>query len=144
MGRQWLAIAAKAAISLLLIWLLVSRIDLSETVSRLGRLSPAGAIGCVILLAGQLALMALRWRRVADILGVALGRTTVLRITAVGAFFNQTLPSSIGGDAVRVWLVMREGTALGKAFNVVLCDRVLGLVVLVGLIAVTLPLLYAH
>jgi uncharacterized protein (TIRG00374 family) len=59
-------------------------------------------------------------------------------------FFNQTLPSSVGGDAVRVWLVSREGAPLGKAFNVVLCDRVLALVVLIAIIGASLPAIYGR
>src|SRR6185437_3615683 len=30
-----------------------------------------------------------------------------MRFNLIGTFFNQTLPSSIGGDAVRLWLVAR-------------------------------------
>jgi len=36
-----------------------------------------------------------------------LATTQTFRFNLIGTFFNQTLPSSIGGDAVRLWLVAR-------------------------------------
>jgi len=65
-----------------------------------------------------------------------------LQIVTIGMFFNQTLPSAIGGDAMRVWLLMRDRVTFGRAINTVLCDRVFALVVLIGLSAATLPLFY--
>jgi hypothetical protein len=37
--------------------------------------------------------------------------TQVLRLTAIGHFFNQVLPSGFAGDAARAWLAAREGCA---------------------------------
>ena len=42
----------------------------------------------------------------------------------IGTFFNQTLPSTIGGDAVRLWLVTRTGASCRFATYSVLVDRV--------------------
>jgi uncharacterized membrane protein YbhN (UPF0104 family) len=99
---------------------------------------------CLAILVIQTGLVTIRWWLVARITDTALSLPAALRILLIGMFFNQTLPSSVGGDAVRVWLVTREGSSLGKAINVVLCDRVLALVVLVGLIGATLPAIYAR
>jgi uncharacterized membrane protein YbhN (UPF0104 family) len=92
----------------------------------------------------QIGLVNVRWWLVARVTETGLTFLAALRILLIGIFFNQTLPSSVGGDAIRVWLVTREGASLGKAVNVVLCDRVLGLVILVGLIGVSLPAMYSR
>lgn len=144
MNRKWLAVAAKAAISVLLIWFLLDRVDVTKVVARARTLDTVDAMLCLIVLAVQTGLVTVRWWLVARITDTALGLPAALRILLIGMFFNQTLPSSVGGDAVRVWLVTREGSSLGKAVNVVLCDRVLALVVLVGLIGATLPAIYAR
>ena len=144
MNRKWLAVAAKAAISVLLIWFLLDRVDVTKVVARARTLDTVDAMLCLIVLAVQTGLVTVRWWLVAQITDTALGLPAALRILLIGMFFNQTLPSSVGGDAVRVWLVTREGSSLGKAVNVVLCDRVLALVVLVGLIGATLPAIYAR
>ena len=67
---------------------------------------------------------------------VRLGRA--VRLIFIGHFFSQMLPSSIGGDAVRVWMVSREGVPLARAFLSVACDRGLAMVVLVVIVATTL------
>ena len=48
-------------------------------------------------------------------------------------FFNQALPSTIGGDAVRVWRASQAGLAVGPATVGVLLDRAFGLVALAAL-----------
>lgn len=144
MSRKWLAVAAKAAISVLLIWFLLERVDVTKVVARARTLDMFDATLCLVVLAVQTGLVTVRWWLVARITDAALALSAALRILLIGMFFNQTLPSSVGGDAVRVWLVTREGVPLGKAVNVVLCDRVLALVVLVALIGATLPAIYAR
>jgi len=144
MSRKWLAVAAKATISILLIWYLLDRIDLAKVVARARTLDVYEAGLCLAVLVAQTGLVTLRWWTVARITETALSLRAALRILLIGMFFNQTLPSSVGGDAVRVWLVAREGTTLGKAVNVVLCDRVFALVVLVAIIGTTLPAIYAR
>ena len=144
MNRKWLAIAAKAAISILLIWFLFDRVDVTKVVARTRTLDALDAALCLLVLIVQTGLVTIRWWLVARTTDTALSLPAALRILLIGMFFNQTLPSSVGGDAMRVWLVTREGSPLGKAVNVVLCDRVLALVVLVGLIGATLPAIYAR
>ncbi len=141
MNRRVLFALAKAAVSVLLIWFLVSRIDFNEMQSRLAGLSLSGAAFAVFVLGVQAIAATQRWRVVAQTMGVLIEFGRASRIVLIGLFFNQTLPSSIGGDAVRVWMVTQDGTRLGKAVNIVLGDRVLALMVLVILMAVTLPLL---
>ena len=144
MKRKWLAIAVKAAISVLLIWYLLNRVDVGQVVARARQLHGIDALLCLVVLAVQIGLVTLRWWLVARVTQAKLGLRAAFDILMIGLFFNQTLPSSVGGDAVRVWLVTREGVTLGKSFNVVLCDRVLGLVLLIAVIGASLPKLYAR
>ncbi|MBI3710418.1 MAG: flippase-like domain-containing protein [Proteobacteria bacterium] len=144
MGRQWLAVAAKAAVSVLLLAVLLQRIDIAPMAARLAKLDVVVAALAVAIVAVQLCIAAQRWRLVARMVDVALRSDTALRIMFIGQFFNQTLPSAIGGDAIRIWLVTRENIALGKAVSAVLCDWVFALFVLIGLIGGSLPLLYGR
>lgn len=138
------ATVAKAAITIIIIWLLFSHIDLAPVASRLLHLGPLGIILSILPFVVQMILGAERWRIICNRLGVALRFVPSLQIVTIGMFFNQTLPSSVGGDAMRVWLLMRDRVTFGKAVNTVLCDRVFALVVLIGLSTVTLPLFYEH
>ena len=64
------------------------------------------------------------------------------RYNMIGAFFNQTLPSSIGGDAVRLWLVNRTGAGWRAATYSILTDRAIGLIALALMIVASLPWSY--
>jgi uncharacterized membrane protein YbhN (UPF0104 family) len=59
----------------------------------------------------------------------------------IGTFFNQTLPSSIGGDAVRLWLVAR-GAGWRAATYSIFVDRAIGLIALAIIIVASLPWSY--
>jgi hypothetical protein len=136
------ATVAKAATTAIIIWLLFSHIDLAPVASRLLHLSLFGIVLGLLPSVIQVVLAAERWRIVCNRLRVGLRFLPALQIVAIGTFFNQTLPSAVGGDAVRVWLLVRDRVPFGKAVNTVLCDRVFALVVLIALSAATLPLFY--
>ena len=65
-----------------------------------------------------------------------------MRFNLIGTFFNQTLPSSIGGDAVRLWLVARGGAGWRAATYSIFVDRAIGLIALAIVIVASLPWSY--
>lgn len=136
-ARAFLAAAAKLAVTLALVAWLLGRVDWSSAIERMSALSPVAGLAAAALLTLQLLLLGLRWRRVNDVLGVELGLGRVLRLTWIGHFFNQVLPSGFAGDAARAWLAVRAGVPLGLAVRSIVCDRFLGLLALVALIACT-------
>jgi uncharacterized membrane protein YbhN (UPF0104 family) len=66
-----------------------------------------------------------------------------MRYNMIGTFFNQTLPSSIGGDAVRLWLVARGGAGWRDATYSIFVDRAIGLIALAIVIVASLPWSYS-
>jgi uncharacterized protein (TIRG00374 family) len=69
-----------------------------------------------------------RWKLVMQRLGFGQNFLFYLRSYFKGSFFNQGLPTSIGGDALRVIDVARNGHRKRDAFYGVAVDRGLGLV----------------
>ncbi len=69
-----------------------------------------------------------RWYLVMQPLGYGQSFGFFLKSYFKGSFFNQGLPTSIGGDAVRVLDVSRLGERKRDAFVGVFIDRVLGLI----------------
>jgi len=57
----------------------------------------------------------------------------------VGVFFNELLPTGVGGDAVRAWRCSKLGIGLGTAIRSILLDRAWGYTVLVVLYIAILP-----
>ena len=84
----------------------------------------------------------LRWCEISDECGAPLAIGQAMRFNMIGAFFNQTLPSSIGGDAVRLWLVARGGAGWRAATYSIFVDRAVGLIALAIIIVASLPWSY--
>lgn len=115
--------------ALLLLWLL-ARLDLSAMKAAFVRLS-APAIGSALLLVLlQHLVLAWRWHRIVKWLGGTWPLKDSLRWVLVGLFFNQALPTGVGGDAVRIWALRRAGQPASVAVGSVIAERGTGLVVL--------------
>jgi hypothetical protein len=84
-------------------------------------------------------IVALRWHLVLSAATPSPGPAALLKIVFVGLFFNQMLPTGVGGDAVRAWRCSRIGIGLGAAIRSIL-DRACGYLVLVVLYALGLPI----
>ncbi len=76
--------------------------------------------------------------------GMQLKLGSLLRFFWLGLFFNQVLPSNVGGDAARAYCLIREGSGIGDASVVVLLDRIFGMVGLVLLVIVGMPLSFEY
>jgi len=68
-----------------------------------------------------------RWAKVMQQLNFGLNKHFYIKSYFKGSFFNQGLPTSIGGDAVRVLDVATTGHRKRDAFIGVFIDRILGL-----------------
>jgi glycosyltransferase 2 family protein len=129
----------KILVSAALLLFALRKIDVHALSSRLD-LGSLGWIGLAVLIALlQVGLGGLRWREIAAECGVTLTAQQVLRYTLIGTFFNQTLPSSIGGDAMRIWLAQRSSAGWRPATYSVIVDRAIGLIVLAIVVVATLP-----
>ena len=128
MTRNLLILAAKIAVTGGLIYLVLRGVDPAGIAARLEDLSVAWLIAAAVLVFAQNALIVTwRWERVVATIDAALPPWRLLRATVISLFFNQVLPSTIGGDGMRIWLLCRLDRRLGLAFRSVLIDRLLGL-----------------
>ena len=137
--RRFLALTAKIAISAALLYLAFARVDLSTIGARIQQANFLWLIALVLALALQLVLAGLRWRQIAMQCGAQFTIPSALRYMLIASFFNQTLPSTIGGDAARIWLASRAGAGWKAAAYSVVVDRIFGLAVLVAIVIVCMP-----
>ena len=140
--RRILLSTAKVAISAALLYLALRKVNLSELLSRftLGSLFWIGMAIAVTFL--QIFVGVLRWREISAACGAPLELDRAMRYNVIGTFFNQTLPSAIGGDAVRLWLVARAGAGWRAATYSIFVDRAVGLIALAIVIVASLPWSY--
>src|SRR3954451_25069808 len=140
--RRILFSTIKILITVALLYLALRKVNLLELASRIN-VATLGWIRLAIAVTFlQIFAEVLRWREIGAECGAPLGTAQAMRYNVIGTFFNQTLPSSIGGDAVRLWLVARNGAGWGAATYSIFVDRAIGLIALAVLIVASLPWSY--
>jgi glycosyltransferase 2 family protein len=139
MYKKWLSLSVKFLVSGALIWFLLDDIDISTMKDVLMAAAPEMLILTVGIFLIQAGICAMRWRAVLDAINAPLPFGTALRFFFIGAFFNQTLPSSVGGDAVRIYVSYRSGLTLGNAFSGVMIERVATVLALVIVVLAMQP-----
>jgi len=137
-----IAILLKVIVSLGLITLLVNQVDFNKIVNILKNVDITMIIYALILLIIQVFIATTRWQYVLRCQKIMLGYKNTLQILWSGLFFNQAMPSSVGGDVIRGYYLKKQGMTLGRATLGVLMDRLFGMVGLVFLVLASLPLLF--
>jgi glycosyltransferase 2 family protein len=140
--RRILLSTVKILISVALLYLSLRKVNLLDLVSRFRSESLAWLALAIAVTFLQIFLGVLRWREISAECGAPLETRQAMRFNLIGTFFNQTLPSSIGGDAVRLWLVARAGAGWRAATYSIFVDRAIGLIALAVLIVASLPWSY--
>jgi len=118
----------KLLITIAIFYFLFRNIDFIEFGKTLFN-SHGGWIAVALLM--QLAstyIAAYRWFKISQLLVFKERLSFYVQVYFKGTFFNQVLPSSIGGDAVRILELTGKGYDKKDSFYVVFVDRVVGLV----------------
>lgn len=119
----------KLLVTAILVWWLVGSVDWRSVGRILSGVSlPLIGLYCLLQLAGTL-LSAWKWRVIAKTQGFSFSLREGFFGYLSGAFINNFLPSTVGGDTYRT-LWMSEPGKRFEAFTVVLFDRLSGLIAL--------------
>jgi glycosyltransferase 2 family protein len=141
--RRILFSTAKILISAALLYLALRKVNLIDLALRINNIASLSWIGVAIAVTFlQIFFGVLRWSQISAECGAPLPIRQAMRFNLIGTFFNQTLPSSIGGDAVRLWLVARAGAGWRTATYSIFVDRAIGLIALAIIIVASLPWSY--
>jgi uncharacterized membrane protein YbhN (UPF0104 family) len=140
--RQILLSALKILISAALLYLALRKVNLTDLASRIDIASLGWIALAIAVTFLQIFVGALRWCEISADCNAPLTTRQATRFNVIGTFFNQTLPSSIGGDAVRLWLVARGGAGWRAATYTIFVDRAIGLIALAIVIVASLPWSY--
>jgi len=130
-GRHALLWAVKIVVSTGLLYVLLSRVDLARLWSTARTASVPWLLGALGLYFLMVVVSAWRWGVLLDAQRIRVGLTTLLQSYLVATFFNNFLPSNIGGDVIRIRDTARAAGSKTLATTVVLVDRGMGLLALV-------------
>lgn len=136
--RKQLSTLLKIAVTVVGLGYVLSQIDLSE----LSRILLEAQLGWVLvtfaLIMISLLVRAVRWYVLLQGLGITISLGRLVALYFVGNFFNAFLPTSFGGDVMRVVEVTRDVPGEVAAGTVIL-DRLTGLLTLFAMALVALP-----
>src|SRR5882724_4363341 len=107
--KNTLLLLLKIVITCSLLYFAGSRTNLAVLGNRLAQLDPAWAAAALGVVAAQTFVLALRWREIVASCGYGLSASDAAKFTMISIFFGQVTPATVGGDAVKIWLLARGG-----------------------------------
>ncbi len=129
--RSILLWTLKIVVSAGLLYFLLSQVDLARLAQQARSASPtwlAGALGLYLLM---IFISAWRWKLLLHAQHVEVPFSLLTNSFLVATFFNNFLPSNIGGDVIRIGDTARHARSKTLATTVVLVDRGVGVIGLV-------------
>lgn len=140
--KKMLFLGAKIIVSIALIWWLIRQVDWQGVSQQIYNISLPFLFAYVFLqLAGNV-ISARKWQIIASFKNLHFTVKEGFFAYLTGAFINNFLPSTIGGDAYRgLWLANRSG-AKAAALSTVVFDRFIGLWTLAFFVFLLSPLLF--
>lgn len=131
--KQAISLALRIILSVAMLGVLVWRVpsfDAEEVLPELTTRTVLWLLVAALLTLGGLVLSALRWQRVLQVLGLHAGLRRLLSHYLAGQFVSNVLPTTIGGDVLRVSRLSRETGESPSTFASVVLERLTGWLVL--------------
>jgi glycosyltransferase 2 family protein len=129
----------KLAVSVTVLVLVAARVPFEDVLQRARDGAPVYLCAALLPVLLGVVLVAVRWRLVADWLGVGISMSLAVRALFLGFLGAQVLPSAIGGDFVRGWLLSRHGAGLSRVVASLVADRLVGVFGVCLLVLLTTP-----
>jgi glycosyltransferase 2 family protein len=122
----------KVLVSVILYVLLFSRINIQEVIDSIKLLSFVYVPVIIILLVANYVISAVRWKKLLifeNTLSITVKYLTKLYF--IGAFFNNFMPTSIGGDVYKIYKLGKKISHKANAFIATFMERFTGVIALV-------------
>lgn len=129
----------KTIISLGLLILVLTRVDLNQAWQRFQHLSLSFVILALLYYTGCQWLSCWRWQIILKANGYFVPMRSLLSSYFAGMFLNSFLPSSIGGDVYRVYQISQIAKEPEVAFVSVFLERITGLIAILAIGIIGLP-----
>ncbi|NOY17747.1 MAG: flippase-like domain-containing protein [Gammaproteobacteria bacterium] len=122
-----LLIFLKVLIALVLIGSILSKVNLNDVWLAFSRANMWLIFSAFFLYFVGLCIIASRWKLLLAVQGVRASFYTLIKSMIVAVFFNNFLPSTIGGDAMRAYDTWKMGGGKTQSVSIIFIDRLLGI-----------------
>ena len=116
----------KTVFAITLIGVIVSKVNLNDVWLAFAEADKRLIVGAFLLYFVGLCIIASRWKLLLGVQGVTASFFTLVKSMMVAIFFNNFLPSTIGGDAMRAYDTWKLGGGKTQSVSIVFIDRLLG------------------
>lgn len=137
--KRKIILGAKIALTALLLGWLLHRADIPSIGRSMLAAAPGWVLAALLLHVVGFFISAWRWKLLLGVQGADVTAWFLVRSYLVGIFFNNFLPSTVGGDVVRARDTAPFAGSGARALTVVLVERASGIFAL-GLFALGAPL----
>lgn len=128
--RKNLSLFVKAVVTVSLVYWLVSRVDGEAVGNILAKANIAYVLFSLVTLSAVFSIGCLRWWILIGHLGLSIPFRQAFSSYYLGLFFNNFLPTGIGGDVARTVHLNLSGHSAKSLISSALADRAIGLVVM--------------
>jgi len=126
----------KLALGVALLSLIFSYTNVGEIVVQLQSAIVGYLLLAIVFQVIAKGIWARRWQTVLKLNGIQRRFWVLLGLVHIGLFFNNFLPSSVGGDAIRGYYASDSNDRLAKSYGAVLIERIVGVISLAFMSAI--------
>jgi hypothetical protein len=143
-SRKILSLLLKIAVSGTILFALFQKMDIGRFRQIVLSMDPRFfGVGVLLYTAAQV-LSSYRWYRLLPVAGLRVSFPRLVSLYAMGMFFNNFLPTAIGGDAVKAYYLYKMSGEGGKGVASIFMDRYMGFFALVVISSVSLAAGYSY
>ena len=129
--RRYVLLAIKLSVSIILLVVLFSRIDVAQLWETARLASVPWLLTAIGVFAASTIVAVWRWNLLLKTQRIPITFRSLTGTYLIATYFSNFLPSNIGGDVIRIRDTARHTNSKTLATTVVLMDRILGLIALV-------------
>ncbi|TAK94928.1 flippase-like domain-containing protein [Patescibacteria group bacterium] len=118
----------KLVVSLFFIYLILQKVNWQEALVYLKRVTPGNLVVYVVIILAAMVISAIKWRMLAVFKGFHGSFMKYFKLYLTGAFINNFVPSTIGGDVFRAYQIGKEEKRYFESTAAVVVDRFTGLI----------------
>ncbi len=117
----------RAGVSIGLLALLLFSVDITALVVAVARIRFTTVLYCMMLISVGVLVSVLKWKSFLALHSINHGTRSLVRLYMIGLFFNNLLPTSVGGDFVRAILASRGTQLFPEVLTTIFAERFSGL-----------------
>ena len=136
--KGWLTTALRFGVTILLFVFLFKNLDVTKLGTTFFHINPSIALVGLVVGIYTLVVSAYQWQALLNAEKIPLDLTKLINLYMVGIAFNHFLPTSMGGDAVKIYYVGRESSNMPGSASAAVMSRITGFF---GMLLVAYPTL---